>query len=689
MTGGNVVPEIALTTDQNEQSLVQFNSCADKYYFVEAEFACLLDCPQFLVKNASSGICVRPGNCQLQCEICSNVDVCLQCSVGSGTFLREGECVDKCGLGYYQNIWTRQCLQCVSGCSICNGPTDAECADQYITDGTGSNTSINSVTGGNVLPEIALTSDQYNQSLVQGNPCADSCKDCVGTEGAFLQCTSCKANRELKKVPGKVYGSCDCPKGYTEVLTDQCQQDQKSDQLAQYVNMTRYFGAIASAFTLVSANSPMMAIAMADTGQTISYLQYVNRKNAVGMDGATQSFYQSHPSALVQNPASSWFSQTSSAGANARLRAAASTNISQTNGTTSTLSTDLPSINPKIYKNGYTPYFFVNAFVLILYNVIAWLLSFVFRQLRGVLTTRLGRFLVKIFHHNLVVVVFFLTASEMTLMAFIQFQQMAWHTPLEVVSSVLAIVTVVYYVGFFLYMIYIVVENSVYSNKEYEDRLAILIAPFKNKNISQRLLPALYLLRKFITSLVLVFLYQQPELQGLFLAITYFIFWVYIFLKNPIKDKIFKIFFTVLESEMCLLHILYFFVIACGMDGDTASEVSLTRYLIQLIMVQMITYAVFSVIYLVNFIRELLTNAKKRRRRLQVAPDHSSLFTFKKGGPAAAKSEFSIHHAKDQQDAALDDSSNVTPTRKRLVADGSSEEPPFFNTESLHSIITE
>lgn len=39
---------------------------------------------------------------------------------------------------------------------------------------------------------------------------------------------------------------------------------------------------------------------------------------------------------------------------------------------------------------------------------------------------------------------------------------MAWGTSLEITSSVMAIVVMLYYVGFFLYMIYLVIENSIY-----------------------------------------------------------------------------------------------------------------------------------------------------------------------------------------------------------------------------------
>ena len=144
--------------------------------------------------------------------------------------------------------------------------------------------------------------------------------------------------------------------------------------------------------------------------------------------------------------------------------------------------------------------------------------------------------------------------------------------------------------------------------------------------------------------MIVVYLYNYPELQGLFLAITYFLFWVYVFLKNPIKNKIFKIFFTVLESEMCLLHILYFFAIACGIDGDKPSEVHLTSWILRLIMTQMVTYAVFSGIFFINFVKELLSNKKKKRKH-QIVPADSQFLEFKnKTNKALAKSEFSIHH---------------------------------------------
>ena len=60
----------------------------------------------------------------------------------------------------------------------------------------------------------------------------------------------------------------------------------------------------------------------------------------------------------------------------------------------------------------------------------------------------------------------------------------------------MSILVILYYFGFLIYMIYLVVENWVYKDDEYIEKYSILIVPFKNKNISQRLLPSIFLLRK-------------------------------------------------------------------------------------------------------------------------------------------------------------------------------------------------
>lgn len=44
---------------------------------------------------------------------------------------------------------------------------------------------------------------------------------------------------------------------------------------------------------------------------------------------------------------------------------------------------------------------------------------------------------------------------------------MAWKTGVDIASSVLAIFAIIYYAGFFLYMIYVVIDNEIYENPDY------------------------------------------------------------------------------------------------------------------------------------------------------------------------------------------------------------------------------
>lgn len=110
-------------------------------------------------------------------------------------------------------------------------------------------------------------------------------------------------------------------------------------------------------------------------------------------------------------------------------------------------------------------------------NVVAWILSGIFRILKPYLDTwkvgkfEVGKLIVKFFHHNLVIVVFFMTSGDMTQMAFYQFCIMSWTGALNIASAALAITCMVYYAGFFLYMMYIVIDVTIYTNKDYKDKL--------------------------------------------------------------------------------------------------------------------------------------------------------------------------------------------------------------------------
>lgn len=50
------------------------------------------------------------------------------------------------------------------------------------------------------------------------------------------------------------------------------------------MNLGLYAGSATSALTLLSSGNPFMALAMADTSQSVSNFRFVNRKNSLNLD---------------------------------------------------------------------------------------------------------------------------------------------------------------------------------------------------------------------------------------------------------------------------------------------------------------------------------------------------------------------------------------------------------------------
>jgi hypothetical protein len=69
---------------------------------------------------------------------------------------------------------------------------------------------------------------------------------------------------------------------------------------------------------------------------------------------------------------------------------------------------------------GYGPHFAVNAFVLLVIHAAAWLLSFVFNVVQRHWLSATGQKVCYFFSDNLVIAVFFLTSSELSMLAFFQ-----------------------------------------------------------------------------------------------------------------------------------------------------------------------------------------------------------------------------------------------------------------------------
>jgi len=79
---------------------------------------------------------------------------------------------------------------------------------------------------------------------------------------------------------------------------------------------------------------------------------------------------------------------------------------------------NIPNVNPKIYMLGYGRYFIVNAFIILLIHTIAWSLSLIFSIVKKYTENRVLKIVANFFNYNFVIIVFFMGANELTMLAF-------------------------------------------------------------------------------------------------------------------------------------------------------------------------------------------------------------------------------------------------------------------------------
>lgn len=74
----------------------------------------------------------------------------------------------------------------------------------------------------------------------------------------------------------------------------------------------------------------------------------------------------------------------------------------------------------------------------------------------------------------------------------------------------------------------------------------------------------LLLLRKIFYSVIIVFMYSSPVMQISLMTVAYCIFWAYIVSIRPFRTTRNNVYACIIETEMLILHILFFLV--CNSD---------------------------------------------------------------------------------------------------------------------------
>jgi len=152
---------------------------------------CVDQCPIGTYQNITECLpCVT-------CFTCTSKEYCLSCQYPLMLFSNTHECLYPCPAGYYGDEQTTTCKKCYFLCTKCHDSTTCtECIEGYTLDASGKCSQI-------------LCNDGFYQELrpkVQCLPCHKSCKKCSGP--LRNQCIECKLGYFYKQVVNSPYYSC-------------------------------------------------------------------------------------------------------------------------------------------------------------------------------------------------------------------------------------------------------------------------------------------------------------------------------------------------------------------------------------------------------------------------------------------------------------------------------------------------
>lgn len=132
--------------------------------------SCVPRCPDNMAPN-KQGKCVK---CDEKCVICRDADTCSKCD--SDNFLKDGNCVSKCGDTFYKSFNPNICLKCSTGCQECASRKKCDVCEQGFLMKQGTC--------------VRTCGDKFfvNVSTATCNPCHNGCVVCSD----FKTCKTCE-----------------------------------------------------------------------------------------------------------------------------------------------------------------------------------------------------------------------------------------------------------------------------------------------------------------------------------------------------------------------------------------------------------------------------------------------------------------------------------------------------------------
>ncbi|KAL4470308.1 hypothetical protein ABPG74_011919 [Tetrahymena malaccensis] len=552
-------------------------SCTPPLLFFNSQ--CIPSCPPGFSNHF--GICIPTGSCDNSCIKCDQQGNCIQCP--NGQYIQGKTCVQDCSSGYYKIPIAGICNPCFKGCDKCTGPNQVDCS--------------------NYIPPQKNQTSQYT--------CHQSCLSCSGPE--FDQCISCNQNRQLKPFYGKQIGSCVCVSGTTDYFLPPCKIEKESS----LIENTAISSAVLNAVAAAAYSSPAAFLFLIDAQQTLSYFRYLNINKPLNFDQQIKPLYYSHVIPFIPNGSIDWLPSVVTS--NNSKSSISNTRILQ-NKSQSNVQTDnqysLSQGNNRISENQKYPYFLINAFVIIIFQMVFWLICWVLSLVvKYKVLTPLGTKIIHIFRYNAIIVVIYVTMSELSLLTFYHFTVASWQTNLEIISSLLSIASLLYMIGIITLLVNITIKQRELNINE--EKFYILFGIFKEKYSINKYYPIILIMRKVIASAIYAFAYPYPEAQGILMIFLYLPFWAFMISKNPFANNYARIASVVTESCMLFCH-LYF--VTLSVSYNTNDLIGITDVLLILIITTLIVSSVLGSLAIICSIYTKIKNY--RQRYYQIAKIH-------------------------------------------------------------------
>ncbi|KAL4474863.1 hypothetical protein ABPG74_001559 [Tetrahymena malaccensis] len=517
--------------DQGQKCVSQ---CSDGYSKVQIQgvYKCIKNCGQSQYLPIGSEICTQ---CPTGCIKCNNQGICNQCRQGFkydnvnnicsqcsdihclncdidiqqcqicqfGYLYNKNtkKCITECQSGQYYDSINSLCVGCPDNCISCSSKdVCANCKKGfYIDHNNKCSQCSNNCISCQINSEYCFTCKPGYQLI--NNQCVIACDySCLKCSGSGVsQCLSCNSSRIL------YLGRCVCKEGFIENGQPQCQQDTSSSQGIKYLQ-----NSITSIQTaLIATGLPFpTGIKGLEISSMVSYLTYSNTQYEGKVDQYLQILYNDNVSPLIPNYILSIFPTINE-------NDSQKNNTQQQRDKRSRILDQLVDVNDqyqsdyRFMKNSKTINYLINiAPLLTIYAIFGFVLLLKYLLFRftnlSQSTSKIVTFIKFNIRSTLFLLIFYLSYQELLLITLLQMSSMFQGGALNIISSLISIIsgfTIIFIINL---IIKIVLFTSYISFQEKSEKYGPLFYGLKESKLAHTFL-LVRILQKTLICIITVF----------------------------------------------------------------------------------------------------------------------------------------------------------------------------------------